>query len=95
MNTKTTKFSKSGISNLPDDKPVVYKIQTEGGKNNYTGIAKRGRVQERIAEHLPGSKDSVPGAKVQIQQMNSIAEARKTESRIISRSQPKHNKQGK
>ena len=95
MSTKTTKFNKSGISNLPNDKPVVYKIQTEGGNNNYTGIAKRGRVQERIAEHLPGAKDAVPGAKVQIRQMNNISEARKTENRIISRSQPRHNKQGK
>lgn len=95
MSTKTTKFNKSGISNLPNDKPVVYKIQTEGGKNNYTGIAKRGRVQERIAEHLPGSKEYIPGTNVQIQQMNSIADARRTESRIISRSKPKHNKQGK
>ncbi len=95
MSTKTTKFNKSGISNLPSNKPVVYKIQTEGGKNNYTGIAQRGRVQERIAEHLPDTKDAIPGVKVQIRQMNSITEARKTESRIISHSQPKHNKQGK
>ena len=95
MSTKTTKFNKSSIGKLPNDKPVVYKIQSESGKNNYTGIAKRGRVQERIAEHLPGSKDAVPGAKVKIQQMNSIDDARKTESRIISRTKPKHNKQGK
>ena len=95
MVAKTTKFSKSGIGNLPNDKPVVYKIQSKSGKNNYTGIAKRARVQERIAEHLPGAKDAVPGVKVKIQQMNSIDEARKTESRIISRSKPKHNIQGK
>ena len=95
MSTKTTKFNKSSIGKLPNDKPVVYKIQSESGKNNYTGIAKRGRVQERIAEHLPGAKDAVPGAKVKIQQMNSIDDARKTESIIISRSKPKHNKQGK
>ena len=95
MVAKTTKFSKSGIGNLPNDKPFVYKIQSKSGKNNYTGIAKRGRVQERIAEHLPGAKDAVPGVKVKIQQMNSIDDARKTESRIISRSKPKHNIQGK
>ena len=47
MGTKTTQFNKQGISNLPDDKPVVYKIQTENGKNNYTGIAQRGRVQDK------------------------------------------------
>ena len=95
MTTKTTDFSKKGIGKLPDDKPVVYKIKTEKGGNNYTGIAKRGRVQERLTEHLPGGKDYIPGSKVQIEQMASVAEAKAKESRIISRSQPKHNKQGK
>ena len=65
------------------------------GANNYTGIAQRSRVQKRIAEHLSGSKDPTPGAKVQIKQMLSIADAQAKESRIISRSKPNHNKQGK
>ena len=76
---------------LPNNKPVVYKIVTAGGNNNYTGIAKRGRVQDRINEHL----NEIPGAKVQIEQMSSISDARKKESNIIKRSQPKYNKQGK
>ena len=75
--------------------PQVYKITTEGGRNNYTGIAKRGRVQDRIVEHLSGSKDPIPGTKVQIEQMSGIQDARAKESRIISRSKPKYNKQGK
>ncbi|MCG8378606.1 MAG: hypothetical protein MI865_03925 [Proteobacteria bacterium] len=95
MSTKTTSFNKNGISKLPNDKPVVYKIQTESGKNNYTGIAKRGRVQERLTEHLPGGKDYIPGAKVHIQQKSSIDEARKSKANIISRSKPNYNKQGK
>jgi len=64
------------------------------GANNYTGIAQRSRVQKRIAEHLSGSKDPTPGAKIQIEQMSSIADTRAKESRIISRSKPNHNKQG-
>ena len=95
MKTKSTTYNKTGISKLSDDKPVVYKIQSESGKNNYTGIAKRGRVRERLNEHLPGGKDYIPGSKVHIEQMDSIAEAREKESRIISRSKPKYNKQGK
>lgn len=95
MSKKTVRFSKTGISKLPDDKPVVYKIQTDGGKNNYTGIAKKGRVQERLAEHLAGEKDSIPGATVQIEQMPSISDARAKESRVISKLKPKYNKQGK
>lgn len=95
MSKKTVPFNKQGISKLPDNKPAVYKIQTSGGTNTYTGIAKRGRVQDRVAEHLPGGKDAIPGAKIQIEQVSSIADARAKESRVIARSKPKHNKQGK
>jgi len=95
MSRKTVPFNRQGIEKLPNDKPVVYKIETEGGKNNYTGIAKRGRVQERLAEHLPESKDPIPGTKVVVEQVGSIAEARDKEQRIIVRSQPKYNEQGR
>ena len=95
MSTRKTTFTNSGINKLPNDKPVVYKIKTTNGANNYTGIAKRGRVQDRLKEHLPGGKDYIPGSSVQIEQMSSIADARAKEGRIISRSKPKHNIQGK
>ena len=73
----------------------MYKIKTDGDKVNYVGVAKRGRVQERIAEHLQGQDDYVPGAKVQIEQCRSIAEARKIEAAAIEKTQPTYNKQGK
>ena len=95
MAKKTVRFNEKGIEKLPDDKPVVYKILTPGGKNNYTGVAKRGRVQDRLQEHLPGGTEPVPGAKVQIEQMPSIQEAQAKEARIIGRSKPPHNEQGK
>ena len=88
---KTVDFSKDSIKKLPDDKPAVYKILTRSGNNNYTGSAKKGRVRERINEHL----GVIPGAKVQIEQMQSIDQATTKESRIIKRSKPKHNKRGK
>ncbi len=94
--SKTVKFNDEGIANLPKDKPVVYKIKTARGENIYTGIAKRGEVQNRIRDHLPGGKDAIPGgAKVQMQQKRSIEDARKSESRIIGLSKPKYNKKGK
>jgi predicted GIY-YIG superfamily endonuclease len=95
MAKKTVDFKKTGIEKIPNNKPVVYKILTESGGNNYTGIAQKGRVRERIEEHLSGGKDYVPGSKVQIEQMKSIEEARGKEARIISRSGPKYNEQGK
>lgn len=91
MGTKRVKFNKTGIEQLPNNKPVVYKIESAGGNNNYTGTAQRGRVRERIQEHL----GEIPGAKVGIEQTGSINEARGKEARIIRRSQPKYNKQGK
>ena len=95
MARKKVSFNPKGIQKLPNDKPVVYKIETETGKNNYTGIAQRGRVRERLGEHLPAGQDPVPGAKVVVEQMKTIAEAREKEQRIIKLSQPPYNEQGK
>ncbi|MEX0680806.1 MAG: hypothetical protein WD097_05445 [Balneolales bacterium] len=88
MGKRTAKYSRSDIKNLPDNKPASYKIKTESGKTNYTGTAKRGRVRDRISEHL----GEIPGAKVEIQQHSSIQEAQRQEKNIISRSKPKYNK---
>lgn len=95
MAKKTVPFNQKGIVKLPDNKPVVYKILTKGNKTNYTGVAQRGRVQDRLKEHLSGGKDYIPGAKVQIEQMASINDAEAKETRIISRTRPPHNEQGK
>ena len=93
---KTADFNPEGIDSLDQDKPVVYKILDRNDRNIYTGSAKRGRVAERINEQLPGGSDSIPGgAKVKIEQRDSIEEAQKSESRIISRSKPRYNKKGK
>ena len=92
MAKKTVNNNKTNIAKLPKDKPVMYKIKTQGGTVNYVGVAQKGRVQERIREHLPGKKDYVPGAKVQIEQFGSIAEARKKEAAVIKSIHPKHNK---
>jgi len=91
MSGKRTNFNKSGIKNLPNDKPVLYRIQTESGKLNYAGVAQRGRVQDRLSEHL----GEIPGASVQIERFSTIQDAREKEARVIKRNQPKYNKQGK
>lgn len=62
-------------------------------------MAKRGRVEQRLKEHLPGKKDEIRGgAKVKIIQKTNIAEAEKAEkaeARIIKNKQPRQNKKGK
>ena len=93
---KTAKMKPEAIGDLADAKPVVYRIRNQAGNVTYIGSAKRGRVQERIAEHLPGGPDPVPGAAgVTIEQKGSIAEARESEARAIKRSKPRHNRRGK
>jgi len=93
---KSGSFDEKGIENLAKDKPVVYDIQDSKGKTLYTGSAKRGRVEQRLKEHLPGATDPIRGgAKVKIQQKSSIAEAEKAETRAIKRKQPPQNKKGK
>src|SRR2546427_9798270 len=93
MARKTVAYNKKSTAKLPESKPVVYKIQTEGGKTNYVGIAKRGRVQERILEHI--ADDAIPGAKVQVEQVSRIEQAQQIEKRVIARTQPKYHEQGK
>jgi hypothetical protein len=53
--------------------------------------AKRGRVQDRIKEHL----GEIPGATVNIEQFGSISDARSKEKNVIKRNQPKYNKEEK
>lgn len=89
--TRKVNFNKSGIEKLPDNKPVLYRIETGSGKPNYVGVAQRGRVKDRLNEHL----GEIPGANVIIEQFRSIADARSKEANVINRSQPKYNKQGK
>ena len=91
MAIKKVGYNKTGINNLPNDKPALYRIETEGGRSNYVGIAQRGRVRERVAEHLK----EIPGATVKIEQFRSIGGARAKEGNVIKRVKPKYNKQGK
>ena len=91
MGRKKVKFNKNGIEQLPNDKPVLYKIKTNSGNPNYFGVAKRGRVKERIKEHI----GEIPGSMVEIEQFNNLKDAQKKETTAIKRSRPKYNKKWK
>ena len=93
---KSGSFDESGIEALAKNKPVVYDIQDDKGKTLYTGVAKRGRVEDRLKEHLPNGPDPIQGGKkVKIQQKPSIAKAEEAEARAIKKKQPPQNKKGK
>ena len=85
------KYTKNEVKKLSNNKPVVYKIKTKSGATNYIGKAKRGRVNERIIEHM----NEIPGSTVSIEQFSSIAAAGKKEVNSIKKTKPKYNKQGK
>ncbi len=53
-------FNKGGISKLPANKPILYELETAGGNSNYVGVAKKGRVRDRLNEHLPSGPDPIP-----------------------------------
>ncbi len=89
-------FTKSNIQNVPDNKAAVYKIKNDSGKNLYTGIAGRGRVQERLLEHKELKREFIPGGtKFQITQVENKDRARTLEAQIIKKEQPKFNEQNK
>jgi len=93
---KSGSFDKDGIEGLAKDKPVVYDIQNKAGETLYTGSAKKGRVQQRLKDHLPGGPDPIRGGtKVKIRQKSSIADAQKSEARAIKNKKPPQNKKGK
>lgn len=93
---KSGRFDEKGIADLAKDKPVVYSIEDKNGNPLYVGVAKRGRVGERLTEHLPGGSDPIHGgAKVKIQQKPSIANAQKAEAKAIKQQQPPKNIKGK
>ncbi len=91
MGKRSAAYTKAGAESLANDKPALYRITSASGKQNYVGVAKRGRVSERVAEHI----GEIPGAYVSIEQFHSIANAKAKESRVLKRSQPKYNKQSK
>jgi len=86
-------FTQTNVGKAPKDKPVVYKLKNSKGENLYTGVAKKGRADERLKEHLPGGPDPIKGAKFfQTKQMKSIDQAKKEEKKIIKQENPKLNK---
>ena len=84
------KFNKKEIENADNDRPVVYTLK-KNKKPVYVGTAKRGRVNERLQEHLKDRK--ISATEFSTRSYDSIAEARKAEETKIKRNKPKGNDQ--
>lgn len=93
---RTQKFTKENIKDTPRNKAIVYKIKNTDGKNLYTGIARRGRAEDRLMEHKLLKKDLIPGGtRFQIAQVKNKDRAEQIEKQIIKKEQPKFNIKGK
>ena len=89
---RVQKFTKENIVNVPQNKAIVYKIKNKGGENLYTGIAGRGRSQERLLEHKEIKKEKIPdGTRFQFAQVKNKERAHIIEKQIIKKEQPEFN----
>ena len=88
MGTKTVKYNKSMIEDLPNDMSVLYRILTASGQANYVGVAARRKVHDTIRGHI----GQIPGVKVRVEQFAAIGDARKKQANILKRGETKYNK---
>lgn len=94
--SRTQGFIKANIANVPQNKAIIYKIKSKDGENLYTGIAGRGRSQERLIEHKDIKKEQIPdGTRFQYAQVKTKDRAHQIEKSIIKKEQPEHNEQHK
>lgn len=94
--SRTQKFTKANIGKVPQDKAIVYEINSKSRKNLYTGIAGRGRPQGRLLEHKEIKNEVIPGgARFKYAQVKTKEVAKKVERSIIKKEQPRFNKQHK
>lgn len=86
---KEVLYTRNGIRQLPEDKPVLYQILTPTRNLLLVGIATQCHVQDSIIHHL----GEVPGAFVKIKQFDSIEDATRKRDGIVRQSRPKYNTQ--
>lgn len=90
----TQKFTKENIAKIPQNKAIVYKIKNKEGENLYTGIAGRGRSQDRLVEHKDIREEKIPdGTRFQYAQVKTKDRAHTIEKAIIKKEQPEFNEQ--
>lgn len=93
---RAQKFTQENIKKVPENKAIVYKLKNAAGENLYTGIAGRGRAQDRLQEHKDLRREHIRGAtRFQITQFKNKERAEKIEKQIIRKEQPKFNEQNK
>ena len=70
MGTKTVKYNKQGIAQLPNDKPVLYRIETESGNPRYSRCCSKGKGP---GENLRNIWVKFPERRYRIEQFSMIS----------------------
>lgn len=55
--TNAKKFNKINIKNIPEYKPILYRLLNNSNNEIYKGIVKRDRTLDRLLEHLTIEKE--------------------------------------
>jgi excinuclease UvrABC nuclease subunit len=87
--TNTKNITKENIERIPKNKPGIYRIKNNQNKTIYIGMAKRGRLNKRIAEHRGEFKG---GTRFQYKLTANKKVAEKMEQREIKNCKPIFNK---
>jgi len=83
----------AGIESLPESEPVVYEILDDRGETIYTGAADCDDLCNCLRRRLPGSRGAIPGAaKVWIERMSSMDDARRKADDVVARRRPRYNR---
>jgi excinuclease UvrABC nuclease subunit len=90
--TPSKTITKANIEKVPGDKPGVYRIQNAQGKTLYIGMAKGGRLNDRIAEHKGEFKG---GTRFQYKLAPNKETAERIERKEIKNWKPVFNKKDK
>jgi len=90
--TKTKTITKGNIEKVPGNKPGIYRIKNAQDKTLYVGMAKGGRLDERIAEHKGEFKG---GTRFQYKLAPNKEAAERMERKEIKNWKPVFNKKDK
>jgi excinuclease UvrABC nuclease subunit len=85
----TKPINNRNLSDVPNNKPGVYRIKNSKNDTLYIGMAKRNRLSDRILEHKGEFKG---GTKFQYRVVNKKEEAERLERKEIRKINPPRNK---
>nr|WP_294504199.1 hypothetical protein [uncultured Rhodopila sp.] len=84
-------YTARAVAALPEGKPIVYAIQTAGGRINYIGMAGAGHVREAIRQHMAPGSARIAGETITVLQFDSEKAANQAHETAVSEFLPPQN----